>query len=237
MVGLPALKGSVISSARNATRQSPHILIASSLREEPAYIQCLPSSFEMMRSMLLLTPNGLLQRIQQDGSSSLRIWDGVLAVSKLMRGTSLMTCSGQVAWHKPHCTQASSTNRNTGLSGSSRKALVGQAETQDRQRVQPAVSISTAPTGDPGGSGTMPTGVGAERCSAPSEKRSTSRFFPTARKLTGCADGARGGIARRVCSRRSGSSVSMVAIRSGPKPSPARIESASIIVCANPETS
>src|SRR2546430_15543093 len=98
--------------------------------DEPEYIQCLPLSFSSTRSIALLTPNGLLQRTQQNGSSSLRTRAGALAAQKSIWGLSVITFSGHVAWHSPHCTQASSTNRSNGRSGSSRNAPVGQADTQ-----------------------------------------------------------------------------------------------------------
>ncbi len=50
--------------------------MTSSRRDEPSYIQCLPSSFAITRSIVLLTPNGLLQRMQQNGSSSFRMRAG-----------------------------------------------------------------------------------------------------------------------------------------------------------------
>ena len=54
-----------------ATRQSSHILMTSRRRAEPLNIQCLPSSLAATRSIVLLTPNGLPQRMQWNGSSSL----------------------------------------------------------------------------------------------------------------------------------------------------------------------
>ena len=55
------------------TRQSAHILIASTRLSLAGYIQCRPSSFAAILSIVLLTPNGLLQRMQSAGSSSLMI--------------------------------------------------------------------------------------------------------------------------------------------------------------------
>src|ERR1700730_16092462 len=100
---------------------------------ESWYIQCLPSSMATTGSIVLLTPNGLPQRTQGNGASSLRTLADVVAARKSIRGMRLITPSGQVALHKPHCTPASSTNRNIGRSGSSDKAPVGQADTQARQ--------------------------------------------------------------------------------------------------------
>ena len=75
-----------------------------------------------------------------------------------------MTFSGQVALHSPHCTQASSAKRSIGRSGSSDSAPVGQAETQERQSVQPSTLTSTVPNGAPSGSATTSTGAGAAAC-------------------------------------------------------------------------
>ena len=55
------------------TRQSAHILMASARLLLAGNIQCRPSSLAATLSIVLLTPNGLLQRMQSAGSSSLRI--------------------------------------------------------------------------------------------------------------------------------------------------------------------
>ena len=107
-----------------------------------------------------------------------------------------------------------------GRSGSSRNAPVGQADTQDRHSVHPLASISTAPNGAPFGSATTPTRSGAARCSSLSAKRSTLLLAPSGRKLVGRGAGGIAGIARNASNRTFGSSVSMVAIRPAPKPSP-----------------
>jgi hypothetical protein len=51
-------------------------------RDEPVYIQCLLSSFATTHSIVLFTPNGLPQLMQQNGSSSLRMRAGALAARK-----------------------------------------------------------------------------------------------------------------------------------------------------------
>ena len=205
--------------------------------DEPGYIQCLLSSFASTRSIVLFTPKGLSQRMQQNGSSSLRTRAGALAARKSIWGLSVITFSGHVAWHSPHCTQASSMNRSNGRSGSSRNAPVGQADTQDRHNVQPPASISTAPKGAPAGNAIMSTGAGAARCSSPSAKRSTSFFLPTARKLAGRGAVGINGLARNAAMSTSGSSVSIVATQAGAKPNPASIGSAIAIIRRNPATS
>src|SRR5471032_753630 len=145
-----------------ATRQSSHILMTSRRRAEPLYIQCLPSSLAETRSIVLLTPNGLLQRMHSNGASSLSTRAAAVAARKSSCGLSVMTFSGQVALHSPHCTQASSAKRSIGRSVSADSAPVGHADTQARQSVQPSTLISTAPNGASAGSDMISTGVGAE---------------------------------------------------------------------------
>ena len=65
------------------------------------------------------------------GSSCLMTRPRAVAARKSICGLRLITFSGHVALHKPHCTQASSANRSTGRSGSSDNAPVGHADTQD----------------------------------------------------------------------------------------------------------
>ena len=60
----------------------------------PLYIQCLPSSLAATRSIVLFTPNGLPQRMQQNGSSSLRTRGDAVAARKSSCGFSVMTFSG-----------------------------------------------------------------------------------------------------------------------------------------------
>src|SRR5207248_5043197 len=99
-------------------------------------------SLAATRSMVLLTPKGLSQRMHRNGSSCLSTREGALTARKSSCGLRLMTFSGQVALHNPHCTQASSAKRSIGRSLSSRNAPVGQAETQERHSVQLSESIS-----------------------------------------------------------------------------------------------
>ena len=54
---------------------------------EPWNIQCLPSSLAITRSIVLLTPNGLPQRMQQNGSSSLSTRAGAVAARKSSCGS------------------------------------------------------------------------------------------------------------------------------------------------------
>src|SRR5262249_55359378 len=105
------------------------------------HIPCPPAALAVRRLAVLFVPNGLPQRVQQNGSSSLSTRASAVAARKSSCGLSVITFSGQVAWHSPHCTQASSEKRSVGFSGSSPSAPVGQADTQERQSVQPATSI------------------------------------------------------------------------------------------------
>jgi hypothetical protein len=174
-------------------------------------IQCLPSSFAAIFSMVDLVPKGVPQEMQWKGSSAFTVIGGALKAGKFRRGSSVITFSGQVAAHRPHCTQASSRNFKVGRSGSSVSALVGQAETQERQSVQPATSTTTAPKGAPFGRGTMSTGAGAARCSSRMARLSTPRFWPSGAKLAGFGDTVVAGLKRKAATSASGSSVSMVA--------------------------
>src|SRR6476646_9336179 len=120
-------------------RQSAHILMTSRRLAEFWNIQCLPSSLATTRSTLLFTPNGLEQRMQQNGSSSFNTRAGAVVLRKSSCGVRLITFSGHVALHRPHCTHASSVKRRTGRSGSSDSAPVGHADTHERQSVHPSV--------------------------------------------------------------------------------------------------
>ena len=204
---------------------------------ESLNIQCWPSSLAATRSTELLTPNGLPQRMQANGSSCLMMRLMAVAARKSICGFRLMTFSGQVALHSPHCTQASSAKRSIGFSGSSDSAPVGQADTQERHSVQPATLTSTVPNGAPCGSDTMSTGAGAAACNSRKECRTTSRLSPTAEKVAGLAAPSIGAMARKALPSASGSSVSMVETRAPAKPRPDRIGSANAIVLARPVTS
>src|SRR5579863_1980129 len=118
---------------------------------ESLYIQCFSANFALTRSIALLTPNALPQRMQQNGCSALRIRDEDAVGRKSSWGLRVMTFSGQVDLHNPHWMQASSVKRSIGCSALSSNAPVGQAETQARQSVQPSTSISTNPKGAWGG--------------------------------------------------------------------------------------
>src|SRR5262245_10409754 len=129
------------------TRQSSHIRMTSSLFGESLYIQCLPSSFATTHSTVLFTPNGLPQRMHSAGSSCFTMRLVAVAARKSICGLRVMTFSGHVALHRPHCTQASSAKRSIGRSGSSDSAPVGQDDTQERHRVQTYTLTSTLPIG------------------------------------------------------------------------------------------
>ena len=140
----------------------------------------------MTRSIVLLTPNGLPQRMQWNGSSSLSTRAAAVAARKSSCGSSVITFSGQVALHSPHCTQASSAKRSIGRSGSSSSAPVGQADTQARQSVQPSTLTSTAPNGAPCGQRDRRRPAPARRGAARAARAAcTSRLPPTGRKLAG----------------------------------------------------
>src|SRR5204863_82999 len=132
----------------------------------PANIQCRSRNLAATRSIVARVPNGLPQATQSNGSSCLTMRAGALQAAKSICGLRRITFSGQVAAHNPHCTQSCSAKRKVGRSGSSPSALVGQADTQDRHKVQPSTSMSRPPNGAPGSSGTRSIGRGAARCSS-----------------------------------------------------------------------
>ena len=133
-------KGSNFCSLMVMTRQSAHILMASA-RVLAAVIHPVPA---------LEFGGDLLDRafdaerlVTADAERRLFFLDhagGGAAGRKSICGFSVITFSGQVLLHSPHCTQASSTNFSAGRSGSSSSAPVGQADTQDRHSVQPPTS-------------------------------------------------------------------------------------------------
>ena len=175
--------------------------------------------------------------MQQNGSSSLSTRAAAASGRKSSWGLRVMTFSGQVALHSPHCTQASSVNRSIGRSGSSPSAPVGQADTQARQSVQPPISISTAPKGAWSGSAIVSIGSDEARCSSRSASRIRLRFSPKGRKLAGRGAAAIDGRARKASLSRSGSSASMAETRPSPNPRAARIVFASTMLRRNPATS
>ncbi len=101
--------------------------------------------------------------------------------------------------------------------------------------MQPSTLISTVPNGAPAGSAITSTGAGAARCSSRSASRITSRLPPTGQKARRT---------RRGCRRRDRAQRLAERIRDhrfrwwrrgpSPKPSPARIGSASAIVLRKP---
>ena len=142
------------------TRQSAHILMTSRRLAEFWNIQCLPSSLAATRSTLLFTPNGLPQRMQQNGSSSLSTRAGAVAARKSscgLQGDDLLGAGrlAQPALHAGILGEAQ--HRALRIVGS---APVGQADTHARQSVQPSTLTSTVPNGAPAGSGTTSTGAG-----------------------------------------------------------------------------
>ena len=191
------------------------------------------------RSIVLLTPNGLSQRMQWNGSSSLSTRALAVAARKSSCGVSVITFSGQVALHSPHCTQASSAKRSIGRSGLSLSAPVGQADTQARQSVQPSTLISTAPNGAPCGQrDDIDRGRRGALQLAQREPHARRACRPTGRKLAGCGAAAgRSDRAQRVAERDPDRRSRWSAARPAPKPRPARIGSASASVRVRPAMS
>ena len=149
-----------------------------------------------------------------------------------------MTFSGQVAWHSPHCTQASSAKRSSGRSGSSVSAPVGQADTQARHSVQPATFTSHRAEGRAARAAArhrrLPVPPGAARAARSAARRV---WRPVGRKSAGRGAARHRGIARSAAAQH----VGIVGLDGrdpiGAEPRPRRTGSASAMVCANPAMS
>ena len=202
------------------------------------YIQCLPSSFATTRSIVLLTPNGLLQRMQQNGSSSFRTRADALAARKSIWGFSVMTFSGQVAWHKPALHAGifdKAQHRPFGVVAQCAGRTgrhAGQA-----QRAAANVDLDRAERR----SFRQRDDVDGGRSGAVKFAQRKAQHVPlSARSAGSLPDAAPTALAEWLATpltAESGSSVSMVAIRPAPKPRPSRIGSASAIVRIKPVTS
>src|SRR5258708_32200371 len=94
---------------------------------ESLYIQCFSANLAVTRSIVLLTPNALPQRMQQNGCSALRIRADDAVARKSSWGSRVMTFSGQVDLDSPHWMQASSVNHSIASSPMSINVPVGQA--------------------------------------------------------------------------------------------------------------
>ena len=124
-------------------RQSSHMRIRS-IWPCVVYMEW-PLSRSTTASIVFLVPKGLPQEMHSNGSSSLSTISEKAARVKSKRGSSEITFSGQVSRHRPHWTHAASWKRSCGRSGLSRIAAVGQALTQARHSVQPAMSTLMRP--------------------------------------------------------------------------------------------
>src|SRR5262249_60322574 len=98
--------GSKFSSAVTWTRQSAHIFTTSKRVLESLYIQCLPSSLAATRSTELLTPNGVPQRMQRNGSSCLMTRLEAGAAGKARHGLMPLSFFRTVSFHHAPCPQA-----------------------------------------------------------------------------------------------------------------------------------
>ncbi len=163
-------------------------------------------------------PNGFWQRAQPSGSSAFTTWIREASGARLRRGSRVITFSGHVAAHSPHCTHASSRKRSSGESGFAVKALVGQTMVQARHSVQPSVATRARPKG--AFSGMAITGAAAPvaprvaACSARKAWRVTSRGAPMGRNVSGCQVVRSARVGASASSIAKGSSVSMEAARS-----------------------
>ena len=160
--------------------------------------------------MALFVPNGLPQAMQGKGSSSFTTLCPPLHASKSMRGSSVMTFSGHVAWQSPHCTHMLSEKRSIGISGLSDSAPVGQAATQEWHSVQPSTFTLTPPKGAPLSSAITGTGAGAAACNSRNIVSSTPRLAPRATMPAGFGEATPSGAATSCARKSSGSSVWMM---------------------------
>ena len=175
------------------TRQSAHILMASSRLSLAGNIQCRPSSFAAILSIVLLTPNGLLQRMQSAGSSSLMICVRAVAAREvdLRRQRDDLFRAGALA--QPAL--------DAGVFDKFERRAFGIVE-QRTGRTYRYAGLGTAcirstltliaPSGAPSGSAITSVGAGATRCSSLRAKRSRSRRLPTVLKVAGGLTVARG---------------------------------------------
>ena len=141
---------------------------------------------------------------------------GALQAGKSTRGASVITFSGQVAAQSPHWTQALSEKYSAGWSSLSESAPVGQADTHERQSVQPSTSNSSPPNGAAAGNTTLSTGVGAARCSSVIVLLKRLRLSPNGRKVAGFLSFAPGLTWSSAALRISGSSASITPQISAP---------------------
>ena len=162
-----------------------------------------------------------------------------VAARKSSCGVSVITFSGQVAWHSPHCTQASSAKRSIGRSGSSeqRAGRTGR-HAGEAQRAAFDIDLDGAERRALAAARSRRPAAGAARCSS----RNASRMHVAlaADRPRSSPAAARPAPARwRAAPRRSasGSSVSMVATLPAAKPRPVRIGAASASVRTSPVTS
>src|SRR5688572_992244 len=148
----------------STTRQSAHI--CSRRIASPPNIEC-PASRVIIVSTICVVPKGFLQLTQWKGCVSFSTRASRAAGPSSRRGSSVIASSGQVASHRPHCTQLRSTNLSSGWSTPSINAEAGQAPTHDMHIVQLPWSTITWPKGAPAGSAITSASRGAcfARCS------------------------------------------------------------------------
>ena len=187
----------------------------------PLYIQCLPSSLAATRSIVLFTPNGLPQRMQQNGCSSLSTRadgrggaevelrlqrDDLLRAGRLAQPALHAGVLGK-AQHRPLGVVGQRAGRAGRHAGQAQRA----AGDVDLHRSERRARRAAAPHRP------APAPRGAARAARSAARRAWRR---TGRKLAGRGADGIAAIARSAAPRASGSSVSMVATRSAPKPEP-----------------
>ena len=217
------------------TRQSSHILMTSRRCAESLNIQCLPSSLAATRSIVLLTPNGLPQRMQWNGSSSLSTRAVAVAARKSSCGLQRdhLLRAGRLAQPALHA----------GILGEAQHRPLGIVDERagragrhagEAERAALDIDLDRAERRARGQRDRHRPARARRAAVRAAQAACTSRLPPTGRKLAGRGAAAAAAIARSASPSASGSSVSIVATRPPPKPRPARIGSASAMVLRKP---
>src|SRR5688572_10396447 len=201
----------------STTRQSAHI--CSRRIASPPNIEC-PASRVIIVSTICVVPKGFLQLTQWKGCVSFSTRASRAAGPSSRRGSSVIASSGQVASHRPHCTQLRSTNLSSGWSTPSINAEAGHAPTHDMHIVQLPWSTITWPNGAPAGSAITSALRGAcfARCSTANSM--AVRLSLESAKVAGTPTPREGATSTRARASASGLSASIMSKWRPSYPSP-----------------
>ena len=196
------------------------------------YIQCWPASLPITRSIVLLTPNGLPQRMQWNGSSSFSTRARAVAARKSSCGLRVdhLLRAGRLAQPALHAGILGEAQQRAFGIVAERAGRTGR-DARQAQRAAGNVDLDRAERR----ALRQRDDIDRRRrraCNSRNASRITSRFWPTGKKLAGRGEDTCTSIAASAVPSASGSSVSMAATE--PKPSVARIGSASAMVLVSP---